>query len=126
MHAALVYFRRRLFRQTSNQQKSSKNIEALKAVKRNLQLCILQLSQALPMVVHRALIFVGNKWWMDEFVNDNENKPILSHAYQFAIVWGLIDVVDSVEHFFHFYLYMALSKVQTRIRDKVTKEKTRS
>lgn len=107
----LTISRRRLFRKVATRQQPT-TTQPLQAVKQNLQLCFLQLSQAIPMVCDSVFIFVvTTKYPPDrETIYDNEGKMDWTYAYNWIYMWCLTDVFHCSAHCTHFYLYLLFSK----------------
>lgn len=78
-------------------------MEAVKEVKRNLQLCFLQMSQAIPLFSTCLLYFIATMW----FQENDETQIFRSYVYH--IVWGFWQYSDTISHFFHFYFYVIFS-----------------
>lgn len=101
-------FRRRLHRQRFTEQHSPENRSKMKALKQNLQLCYLQLSQAIPIVVDRLLVFSKHFLYPDvEF--HNKTDEFLNKFYM-AIFQDYTDLDFNFAHSSHFYLYVLFSK----------------
>jgi hypothetical protein len=120
--------RRRLFNknkiQGSNRQQNNANAEALKAMKRNLQLCILQLSQAIPLVTARVFVFVGSRFVSGDYIFNTQTKSIALY-YAWVYVWSTKNAIDALVHYFHFYLYATFSEsFRMGISDRVKKIRT--
>lgn len=108
-------FRRRLFKEgvgngTGILFENDRNFGSpLDAVKKNLQLCYLQLCLNVPLIFYNALFFVL-KWWKDAEIAAEKKKGNFSWAYQQAWLLLFLYTAEAIAHFFHFYLYVVFSE----------------
>lgn len=114
-----LLFRRRLFKPGQSGGNNSNDADSpLEAVKRNIQLCLLQLSQAMPLAMQQGLIAITLIWWPASLFKciceyNKENPPSMNEIIwynQFTALGYVRNFLDGFVHSSHFYLFVSFSK----------------
>lgn len=79
------------------------------AIRRNAQLCYLQLCLTVPLMFYNALYFVV-RWWDDADIERRKRQGDFSWAYQKLWIWLLLYSSQALAHCFHFYYYVLFCK----------------
>lgn len=94
----------------------------MKSLKKNLQLCYLQLSQATPIVVDRLVEFSKHFIYPADVEFHSKTDQFLNKFYM-AIYSDISDLNFNFAHSSHFYLYMVFSKSFRRgFRKRISKQ----
>lgn len=84
--------------------------DSLQTTKQTLQLCFLQMSQAIPIAAGRILYLILQVGVTTELIFDDNKRVILYYAYLYRYLWISYDILRIFEHNTHFYLYFIFSE----------------
>lgn len=106
-------FRVRLARKIADEQQRAQHMASFRdvlqvdSIAKTLQLCYLQISQAIPIAINLA-VYALSKNNIDVYIRSVNDIELGYHAYHLRL---LSYATDSLAHCFHFYAYLAFSKI---------------